>query len=212
MLKRLHLAILAILIASISSAQLSFASGKCSQVLITDNHHAFEFLLKFRKDYLPFQAQRLKRPIDNQDLYLLEQSYQRGGLENPIEMGLVELLDKNGKVLDQSIQQGVYRSVYGQNTTALDLLVRNHHRLEQIHTVRKRHTHPIEIYPTIIANAFSDGDMTNDQRLRQTLDGSEYYKKIRLESWIVFINFDLQTHDPVELVPRDAKTRGYLVQ
>lgn len=177
-----------------------------------DVHSAINFFKKFRNDYLPFGYKRASRKKDKFDIYLLEQSYLRGSLQKPVEMGLVELLDKKGNVLDYESVTGVYHHIYGLNMTARNLLYRNHHQLDKIYAVRKRHTHPKDLSNSIIPEAFSDGDMNSDKILRAEMNSTVYYKKIRLESWITYLNINLYTHDPVELLFSDVKIRGYLVE
>lgn len=178
----------------------------------SDTHYAFNFFKKFRNDYLPFSAQRASRKKDKYDIYLLEQSYAQGSIHKPIEMGMVELLDRKGNVLDYTTVTGIYGHIYGLNHTARNLLNRNSHQIDKVYMVRKRHTHPKELHQTIIPEAFSDGDMRTDQTLRIEMDTIESYRRIRLESWITFLNINLFTHDPVELVYQDVGIRGYLVK
>lgn len=80
----------------------------------SDRHAALDFFKQFRNDSLPFGFQRLSRKKDYFDIFLLEQSYAVGGIHRPVEMGLIELLDFKGNVLD-------YQQVIGNYPTyALD--------------------------------------------------------------------------------------------
>lgn len=177
----------------------------------SDRHTALDFFKQFRNDSLPFGFQRLSRKKDNFDIFLLEQSYAVGGIHRPVEMGLIELLDFKGNVLDYQQVIGNYKYIDGLNMTAIRMLDRNKNQLERIAAVRKRHTHPKELNITIIPHAFSDTDINHDQMLRTYMNQHGYHH-VRLEAWITYLNVDLTTHEPAELTFSDVKTRGYLVK
>ena len=168
-------------------------------------------LLVFRDDYLPRFSTRVFRSKDGLDLYLLKESYLRGNYFGPIEMGRVEILDRTGKVLDWKMVQGTNQKIEGLNSAAQELLARNSEKLDEIALIRKSHTHPDEKGQNIISEAFSDGDMSSDRSLRAFLSADPAYKKIKFESWIIYLDHQVERFTPSALELPHVKIRGYQV-
>ncbi len=183
----------------------------CSDLLKTETFGVYEapsFLLPFARSYIPFSAKTLRRPADHTDHALLWSSYSRS-INNPIEMGIVELLDKDGNVIDQKIIKGAVQQVQGLSAAAWLLLMQNSERKNLIATVRKRHTHPQDNYNSIIPHAFSEPDLNSDKAFRAVLDKGDF-RHVRFESWIIFMG-DNNFNNLGDIKLGQIKTRGYLV-
>jgi hypothetical protein len=170
-------------------------------------------VLSLRNDNLGFFAQRVLRPVDLYDLSLIRESYLRAESRGPVEMGLVELLDRNGHSLARLELQGYYGTMgSGMNRMIETFLGLNARHLGRASALQIRHTHPTEFQGSQVScrkQRFSKGDRIEDQKLRRILDSSEETRHLRIRSWIVFLCDEPGSPFGSEAALRDVRTRGY---
>lgn len=167
------------------------------------------FFMKFRGDYLPFGALRASRARDRIDLSLIRSSYQDANYYGPVERGIVELVDRNGVVIASERVYGTNEAISGLNQAASNLLYSNDDRLADVALVRKRHTHPQDSRGSIEPAAFSDNDMRSDLTLSDYLASKPEYSGISLESWIVYLDPNIERFYPEALELSHVRIRGY---
>ena len=107
--------------------------------------------------------------------------------------------------------EGENKEIAGLGNAAIQLLERNSSSLEEVKWIRKRHTHPDAKGQNIITHGFSDGDMNSDQIFREYLNKNQEYKKIKFESWIIYLDPNITHFIPGELRLHDVRIRGYQV-
>lgn len=165
----------------------------------------------FHSDNLPFDVQRISPALaDDVDLKMMKNSFYFS-MRDPIEVGYIELLDRNGKVIATSgIMLGEIHHIDRLNRMTSVLLKMNKKQIDNVARVRIRHTHPQDYTENLIDYAFSENDKIADKKLRSFLKNNPSYRHIELESSIVFMkdnNFGTQEDIKME----NIRSRGYLV-
>lgn len=151
------------------------------------------------------------KPVDSVDVDLMLTSMNHTSNFQPIETGVVELLDfKRNVVYRSEVVRGELSAINMGNAIYKALEALKQFPFAKV--LRYRHTHP----PTLLGHEvsfrswdFSEADMSWDVYIRGKLDKDPNWKHLSLESVVVFLNPILKTVEVErDFVQRELMTKS----
>jgi len=193
-------------------------SVRCEALFADDDQPVNQMWSPFKmsRHGIPSAGKRVQKPLDKLDVRLMMNSFlnKRGG--QPVESGVVEILDEKGTVIyESSVITGDVGQINlnGHISSALNWAAQN----PAASALRYRHSHPPPLSGSPLkygANSwkFSQGDRNVNANVRKVMDGIPEMRRLDLIATIVYLDPGLNNFSTnVDTFTRNGYTKAYVL-